>query len=102
MGTGERVIGYARVSTDEQGVSGAGLEAQREAVRAECERRGWELVRIEEDVSSGKKRNGRPGLERAFAACRAGEASGIIASKLDRISRSVIDFYSMVKEAQAG
>jgi DNA invertase Pin-like site-specific DNA recombinase len=31
-----------------------------------------------------------------------GEAGGIIASKLDRISRSVIDFYSMVKEAQAG
>jgi DNA invertase Pin-like site-specific DNA recombinase len=48
MGTGEKVIGYARVSTDEQGASGAGLEAQRRAIRAECKRRGWRLLRIAE------------------------------------------------------
>jgi DNA invertase Pin-like site-specific DNA recombinase len=39
-----QVIGYVRVSTDEQAVSGAGLEAQRQAIVAECERRGWQPI----------------------------------------------------------
>jgi DNA invertase Pin-like site-specific DNA recombinase len=36
--------GYVRVSTEEQGMSGAGLEAQRAAILAEAKRRGWEIV----------------------------------------------------------
>ena len=54
-----RVIGYARVSTAEQGDSGAGLAAQRAAIEAWCTYRGAELVRVEEDVASGKTTNGR-------------------------------------------
>ncbi|MFL6046369.1 MAG: recombinase family protein, partial [Propionibacteriaceae bacterium] len=41
-----RAIGYVRVSTDEQQSSGAGISAQRAAIRAECDRRGWHLLRI--------------------------------------------------------
>ena len=67
MGSGDRVVGYVRVSTEEQGVSGAGLVAQRKAIKAECERRGWELLRIEEDVLSGRTLN-RPGLTQAIDA----------------------------------
>ena len=58
-----RIVGYARVSTAEQGANGAGLAAQRAAVEAECARRGWQLVRIEEDVLSGRTLR-RPGLQR--------------------------------------
>jgi len=60
------VIGHIRVSTDAQGEEGAGLEAQRKEIRRECERRGWQLYRIEEDVLSGRTMK-RPGIESALA-----------------------------------
>jgi DNA invertase Pin-like site-specific DNA recombinase len=100
VGRGDRVIGYARVSTEEQGVSGAGLAAQRRAIKTECDRRGWHLLRVEEDVLSGRKLN-RPGLMSALDTCRSGEASGILVAKLDRLSRSLVDFAALLVEAQA-
>lgn len=99
MTTGDKVIGYVRVSTDEQGNSGAGLEAQRAAVRSACERRGWELVRIEEDVLSGRTA-GRPGLQRALEDCRSGRVRGVVVAKLDRLSRSMIDFAGLLEDAR--
>lgn len=64
-----RVVGYCRVSTSEQVDSGLGLEAQRRAIRLECERRGWELVAVEEDAGVSGKVTSRPGLQRALDAC---------------------------------
>ena len=100
MGTGDRVVGYVRVSTAEQGVRGVGLETQRRAIRAECHRRGWELVRIEQDVLSGRSMN-RPGLQVALAACRSGEVTGVVVAKLDRLSRSLVDFATLLADAQS-
>jgi DNA invertase Pin-like site-specific DNA recombinase len=99
MGTGEKVIGYVRVSTDEQGSRGAGLQAQRAAIEAECMRRGWTLLRVERDVLSGRTMR-RPGLQRALEACRSGEASGVVVSRLDRLSRSLVDFAGLLGDAQ--
>jgi DNA invertase Pin-like site-specific DNA recombinase len=99
VGSGEKVVGYTRVSTEEQGANGVGLEAQRSAIAAECERRGWQLLRVEEDVLSGKTLN-RPGLKAALEACRSGEASGIVVAKLDRLSRSIVDFGQLLEEAR--
>jgi DNA invertase Pin-like site-specific DNA recombinase len=99
VGEGESVVGYIRVSTDDQGANGAGLDAQRAAIDAECERRGWRLLRIEEDALSGKTIN-RPGLQAALATCRSGEAKGLVVAKLDRLSRSIIDFGHLLDEAR--
>lgn len=85
----ERVARRPAACTAEQGANGVGLDAQREAIEAEAERRGWQLVRIEEDRLSGKSLN-RPGLTRALKACKSGEVSGIVVAKLDRLSRSLI------------
>jgi DNA invertase Pin-like site-specific DNA recombinase len=95
-----RFVGYVRVSTAEQGESGAGLEAQREAIAASCVQRGWQLVKIEQDVASGKSRNGRHGLDAAIAACERSDADGLIVSKLDRLSRSVVDFAGLLERAR--
>jgi DNA invertase Pin-like site-specific DNA recombinase len=97
----ERVVGYVRVSTDEQGDSGAGLEAQRRAIAAACQVRGWQLAGEPfQDVASGKTVDGRPGLEAALAAVRAGEADGLVVAKLDRLSRSVIHAATFIEAAQ--
>lgn len=96
MDNKEVVIGYTRVSTEEQSQSGAGLAAQRQAIEAECARRGWELARIEEDVSSGAKLD-RPGLNAAVEAVASGEVGGLIVAKLDRLSRSVVHFSGLLE-----
>lgn len=100
MGTGDKVIGYIRVSTAEQGESGAGQEAQRRELRDEARRRGWQLVAIEEDIKSGKAVNDRPGLQRALDACRRGDVAGVMVAKLDRLSRSLPDFARLLEDAQ--
>lgn len=100
MTEGMGLVGYLRVSTNEQGKSGLGLEAQRRAIRKECDHRGWQLLRFEEDIAAGKRTNGRPGLERALVACSSGEAQGLITAKLDRLSRSVVDFGRLIERAQ--
>lgn len=100
MGSGARVVGYVRVSTDEQGESGLGLEAQRQAIAAECERRGWLLVRVEEDVASGSKLD-RPGLSGALEAVARGDVDGLMVAKLDRLSRSVVQFSALLERFRA-
>jgi DNA invertase Pin-like site-specific DNA recombinase len=99
MGNGSKGIGYSRVSTEEQGANGSSLDAQRSAIEAECARRGWALIRIEEDVLSGKNLK-RPGLHAALAVCRDGEVDGIVVQKLDRLSRSIVDFSHLLEDAR--
>jgi DNA invertase Pin-like site-specific DNA recombinase len=95
-----RAIGYARVSTDGQAESGAGLDAQVSAMQAECVRRGWDLVRVAIDAgASGKSLNGRHELAKALDALDAGRADVLLAAKLDRVSRSVLDFAALMARA---
>lgn len=85
-----RAIGYVRVSTDEQAASGAGLAAQRKAIRAEAERRGWELVEIVgEDAGASSATLERVGLQAALERLDRHEAHVLLVAKLDRLSRSV-------------
>ena len=82
-----RFVAYYRVSTDRQGRSGLGLEAQQEAVRSYLDGGSWQLVEEVVEVESGK-RNDRPKLAEALKLCRLHGATLIIA-KLDRLARNV-------------
>lgn len=79
-------VAYYRVSTDRQGASGLGLEAQRRAVADFAAGRGGILAEFTE-VESGR-RNDRPELRAALAACQRERAILVIA-KLDRLARNV-------------
>lgn len=96
-----RVIGYMRVSTEEQGDSGAGLEAQEAAIRAEVTRRGWELVELRHDVASGKSMRKRDNLGATLRDLASGHAETLVVAKLDRLSRSVLDFAGIMETAAA-
>src|SRR3954468_4294414 len=89
-------VAYYRVSTAKQGASGLELEAQREAVASYLNGGNWQLVAGFTEVESGK-RNDRPELAKALAACRRTGAALIIA-KLDRLARNVA-FVSNLMEA---
>jgi len=95
-----RVIGYVRVSTEEQAMSGAGLQAQRAAIAREARRRGWELVETIEDRGYSAKDLRRPGVQEALRALEAGDAKALVVAKLDRLSRSMLDFASLMATAQ--
>jgi DNA invertase Pin-like site-specific DNA recombinase len=94
------VVGYVRVSTDEQRRSGAGLEAQRRAILAECKRRGWRLVETVEDGGYSGKNLRRPGIKRALEAVESGRADALVVAKWDRLSRSMLDFAGIMDRAQ--
>jgi DNA invertase Pin-like site-specific DNA recombinase len=89
-------IAYYRVSTDRQGKSGLGLDAQREAVRSHLNGGDWKLVAEVVEVESGRKAD-RPKLAEALRLCRLHGATLIIA-KLDRLARNV-HFVSSLMES---
>lgn len=93
------VIAYMRVSTEEQGDSRAGLEAQEAAIKAEIERRGWRLVDTYTDIASGKSLRRRDQLGAALRALANKQADTLIVAKLDRLSRSVLDFAGIMETA---
>jgi DNA invertase Pin-like site-specific DNA recombinase len=94
------VVGYTRVSTEEQAASGLGLEAQRAAILAEVERRNLDLVEIFEDAGASARTLGRPGLSAALDALDGGEGDVLMVAKLDRLTRSVHDATSLMARAE--
>jgi DNA invertase Pin-like site-specific DNA recombinase len=93
-------IGYCRVSTDQQGESGAGLQAQKRAIHLEVERRGWAFQTMYADIASGKSIRRRSDLATALEVMADGEADLLVVAKLDRLSRSLLDFADLMARAQ--
>lgn len=91
------LIGYPRVSTEDQAADGVSLAAQEERIRAYCLAQGHDVTIIgDEGVSGTTAPDSRPGLARALSMLRAGEAEGLVFLRLDRLTRSVRDLLALV------
>ena len=86
-------VSYLRVSTQKQGYSGLGLEAQREIIQNHL----YETTPITEfiEVESGRKKD-RPKLKEALELCRK-TGSTLIVAKLDRLARNVSFLSSLLE-----
>lgn len=96
MAKPQNLVGYIRVSTSEQATSGLGLDAQRTSIESAVKAQGWTLSEIVVDGGETGANLDRPGLTRALEMVAAGEVDGMVAAKLDRISRSVVDFSTLL------
>jgi DNA invertase Pin-like site-specific DNA recombinase len=92
-----RVVGYIRVSTEEQAREGVSLAAQRERLTAYAVALDLELVTIYEDAGISAKTLERPGLTAALADLDAGRAEGLVVYKLDRLTRDLGDWSALLR-----
>lgn len=90
-----RVMGYVRVSTDEQVSNGVSLDAQEGKIRAYCTAKDWDLLGVIRDEGISAKNLKRPGLQSILEKIHKRNGNrgfdGIIVVKLDRLTRSVGD-----------
>ena len=96
----DKVIGYLRVSTEEQAVSGLGLADQKAVIEAEALRRNWNDLDFMVDKGFSAKNLSRPSIATALDELKRGDASVLVVSKLDRLSRSLLDFASLMEKAK--
>lgn len=98
------MVGYLRVSTEEQASSGLGLEAQRDTIRRYADAHGWDVIWYEDQGLSAKSLD-RPQLQAALTRLhvipKRRDVAGILVAKLDRLSRSVVDFAGVLELARA-
>jgi DNA invertase Pin-like site-specific DNA recombinase len=92
-----RAVGYVSVR-QANGSESELLENQAEAIHRFCERRGWELLHVVRDVENGHPKGlERPGLLYALERIAKGEASCLVVSELERLSRSAADLGRIVE-----
>lgn len=92
-----RVIGYIRVSTEEQASGGHSLDSQRSRIAAYCGLYGHEVVEVVEDAGYSAKSMERPGAQRVLAAVRARDVEGVVVVRLDRLTRRMTDLIDYVR-----
>jgi DNA invertase Pin-like site-specific DNA recombinase len=99
------IIAYIRVSTAKQARSGLGLDAQETALRTELVRLGVDpcdasrVLWLVEDGKSAKTMN-RPKMRHARQLLFSGQASMLLATKIDRVSRSLVDFIELMQACE--
>ncbi|OEF97772.1 recombinase family protein [Desulfuribacillus alkaliarsenatis] len=95
--TDKSIALYCRVSTDEQAREGVSLDEQQVRLKSYCRAMGWDitpLVFVDDGYSA--KSTDRPQLNKLLAKVKAGELSKVMVTKLDRMSRRLLDLLKMI------
>ena len=94
--------GYIRVSRTggREGESFISPQSQRDAIENYATMKGWTIAEWHEDLDQTGAKLERPGFQAALARCRNRETDGIIAAKLDRLSRSLVGLAGLIEEAK--
>jgi site-specific DNA recombinase len=90
---------YIRVSSDDQAEKGVSLDAQLTACRAFCVARGWAIAEEITDPGASAATLKRPGMQRVLELLRSGSIAGVIAWRLDRLTRSIRDLLDLLEIA---
>jgi len=93
-----KTILYCRVSTADQSDHGVSLDAQRAKLTAYADLYGLEVAEVISDAGESAKSLNRPGLQRALAMLKSGQADGLAILKLDRLTRSVADWQTLIDD----
>lgn len=91
------VIGYVRVSTEEQAREGLSVEAQKEKIKAYCQLKDWTLKDIISDEGRSGKNLNREGIQAIIKMIIDNEIEGLVVYKLDRLTRSVKDLNFLIE-----
>lgn len=95
-----RALTYGRVSTGKQAESGISLDDQAEKLAEDVEARGWvHVAHLTDPGLSGRKMTNRKGLLDALGRLDRHEADVLVASKIDRVTRSTLDFARLLDQA---
>ena len=94
---GKRAIAYVRVSTEDQVLDGASLAAQENLLRSSAKLRGYDLVDVVIEAGVSGKSLARPQMQKALARMAVGDAVILMATALDRLTRSTGDLDSLLK-----
>lgn len=92
------MVGYVRVSTDQQASEGLSLAAQKAKIEQYATLYTLELVAVIEDAGASAKTLDREGLQHALSMLRKGQADGLLICKLDRLTRSVRDLGALIED----
>ena len=95
-----KVAIYIRVSTKRQAEEGYSLDAQKERLEKLCETNGYIIYKVYADEGKSAKDTKRPAYQQMMEDMKAGKFDKIIVTKLDRISRSLIDLEELIQELQ--
>jgi len=93
-----RVAIYIRVSTIKQE---GGVETQRQELEGYCQRRGFEIVEVYEDIGESGAKDNRPALEKLMQDARKRHFDAVIVQRLDRLGRSVRHLLHTLDELQS-
>lgn len=100
MSSEQKIVAiYTRVSTTDQAREGHSLEEQEKRLRAMCEANGYTVYKVYTDAGiSGKSAENRPAYQKMLKDMKKGKFNLIVAFKMDRLSRSIIDFEEFFNE----